>query len=157
MEIDKRYELAKRYDDLNREDKDFVDSMYSIAISLSEFHERFKLFRHLMAIPPTSTPAYNSGLAHRQLKNPQEGVEHMRVRLPLMMEEIGEHAKDLNTGSFDGAVEEMADVLFVVMGSLYTAGETADLMCEAVSSKNDNKIVKTHYVDESGKVARRES
>ncbi len=148
--------LVARHNALTKEDKAFVYSMYELAISLSEFHERFELFRHRLMIPPESVASHGEGLVHRPTMTVEEQVAHMVKRLPFLVEEIGEHAKELNGNNFELAIDEMIDVVYIAMGTLYTAGETSDAWCASVALKNDRKTLKTHYVSDTGKVVKRE-
>ena len=72
------------------------------------------------------------------------------------MEEVGEHAAELNRAELDLAAEEMADVAFVAMGTLMELNALGASACREVADKNDKKTLQTHMVEpSSGKLVRR--
>ena len=80
----------------------------------------------------------------------------LRSRLGFLAEELGEHAKGLNTGDARAAAEEMADVAFVALGTLLVLDAAGREACTAVAGKNDRKTGETHALDaSSGKLVRR--
>lgn len=118
--------------------EEFVAAMARIAESVYDFHSRFGL------------PMVGSGLS------PEQGLETLRMRLPYLVEEIGEHSKALNNDDLHDALLELADVAFVAAGSVLTAGSPALDACRDVALKNDAKTLDTHYLEKSsGKVLRR--
>ena len=118
--------------------EEFVAAMALIAESVYDFHSRFGI------------PMVGAGLS------PEKALEELRTRLPYLMEEVGEHAKALNNDDLDDALLELADVAFVVAGSVLNMGGLAAASCREVALKNDAKTAATHYLEESsGKVLRR--
>ena len=118
--------------------EEFVAAMALIAESVYDFHSRFGI---LMV---------GAGLS------PEKALEELRTRLPYLMEEVGEHARALNNDDLGDALLELADVAFVVAGSVLNMGGLAAASCREVALKNDAKTAATHYLEESsGKVLRR--
>ena len=109
-----------------------------MAESVYDFHQRF-------GVPPVGPGS-----------SPNESLAKLRERLPLLMEEIGEHAGELNRGNLDDAIIEMADVAFIVLGTLLVLDEAGKGASNSVSQKNNSKTADTHIrVDTSGKLVRR--
>ena len=72
------------------------------------------------------------------------------------MEEVGEHARELNVGALDDAAAEMADVAFVAIGTLLELDALGVSASRQVANKNDKKTPQTHFIEEaSGKLVRR--
>ena len=118
--------------------EEFVAAMALIAESVYDFHARFGI------------PMVGAGLSSGQ------ALEELRTRLPYLMEEVGEHARALNNDDLGDALLELADVAFVVAGSVLNMGGLAAASCREVALKNDAKTAATHYLEESsGKVLRR--
>jgi NTP pyrophosphatase (non-canonical NTP hydrolase) len=118
--------------------EEFVAAMALIAESVYDFHSRFGI------------PMVGAGLS------PEKALEELRTRLPYLMEEVGEHARALNNDDLGDALLELADVAFVVAGSVLNMGGLAAASCREVARKNDAKTAATHYLEESsGKVLRR--
>ena len=63
------------------------------------------------------------------------------TRLAFLMEETGEHARELNQASLDRAADEMADVAFVAMGTLLELDAIGANACCDVADKNDKKDI----------------
>ncbi len=117
---------------------EFISTISRIAGSVYDFHERFGV---PMTDPPTS---------------PEETLVTLRNRLAFLMEEVGEHAKELNKGNLEDAAIELADVAFVVLGTVLTLDVSGEKACLAVAQKNDSKTSETHAIEESsGKLVRR--
>lgn len=109
-----------------------------MAESVYDFHERF-------GVPPVDASSA-----------PEESLAKLRERLPLLMEEVGEHARELNRGNLDDAMTEMADVAFIVLGTLLVLDEGGRRASNSVSRKNNGKTADTHVrVDTSGKLVQR--
>ena len=118
--------------------EEFVAAMALIAESVYDFHSRFGI------------PMVGAGLSSEQ------ALEELRTRLPYLMEEVGEHARALNNDDLGDALLELADVAFVVAGSVLNMGGLAAASCREVARKNEAKTAATHYLEESsGKVLRR--
>lgn len=141
------------YMDLKPESRMFVDQITNLALSIASFHERFELFRHVLLLPPFihGNDAYRNGYTERGM------IEHLKSRVSLLVEETGEHAKALNHDSLYESFAELVDIAYIVLGSIYSAGEFADLVVEEVVEKNNEKTLESHHVNESGKVVRNEN
>ena len=118
---------------------DFISSIARIAASVYDFHERFDV--------PSDGRA-----------NSDDSLSVLRRRLPYLIEETGEHAKELNKGNLWDAALELADVTFVALGSVLMLNACGNEACHAVAAKNDAKTAETHVYDaSSGKLVRRVS
>ena len=74
----------------------------------------------------------------------------------LLDEEMGEVAKDINRGNDDAALEELADVVFVALGTLELARHEGIMALLNVAIKNDAKTNETHARNaRTGKIERR--
>ena len=117
---------------------EFISSIARIAGSVYDFHERFGV----------SGP---DGLAPTD-----DFVAVLRRRLPYLVEETGEHAKELNKGNLHDASLELADVTFVALGSILLMDASGKEACHAVAEKNDAKTHETHMFEKSsGKLVRK--
>jgi NTP pyrophosphatase (non-canonical NTP hydrolase) len=117
---------------------EFISTISRIAGSVYDFHERFGVS---MVDPQTS---------------PDDSLVTLRNRLSFLMEEVGEHAKELNKGNLEDGAIELADVAFVVLGTVLTLDVSGKQACLAVAKKNDSKTNETHQVEESsGKLVRK--
>ena len=118
--------------------EDFVAAVARLAESVYDFHARFDI------------PNLND-------KTPADDVfPRLCTRLAFLMEEVGEHAAELNRAELDLAAEEMADVAFVAMGTLMELNSLGASACRKVADKNDKKTLQTHMVEpSSGKLVRR--
>ena len=118
----------------------FVSAISRLAESVYDFHTRFDI------------PNLN---AKSNLNDP---FPRLCTRLAFLMEETGEHARELNQGVLDLAADEMADVAFVAMGTLLELDAIGANACHEVANKNDKKTLRTHMVEpSSGKLLRRTS
>ena len=121
---------------LSREE--FVSAISRLAESVYDFHTRFDI-QNLNANSAQEDP-----------------FPRLCTRLAFLMEETGEHARELNQGVLDLAAEEMADVAFVAMGTLLELDAIGASACHDVANKNDKKTLQTHMVESSsGKILRR--
>ncbi|MCH7786131.1 MAG: nucleoside triphosphate pyrophosphohydrolase family protein [Chloroflexi bacterium] len=117
---------------------EFISTISRIAGSVYDFHERF-------SVPMVDSPS-----------SPEESLVTLRNRLAFLMEEVGEHAKELNKGNLEDAAIELADVAFVVLGTVLTLDVSGEQACLVVARKNDSKTSETHAIEESsGKLVRR--
>ena len=115
-----------------------------MAGSVYDFHQRFGVAR-------IGRSAAEEGAS-------AEGLAALRSRLAFLIEETGEHARELNRGELGDASKEIADVAFVAMGTLLVLDEMGVDACRAVAGKNNAKTAETHVVDAtSGKLVRRVS
>lgn len=118
--------------------EDFVSAVSRLAESVYDFHTRFDI------------PIINAKTAEN------DAFPRLCTRLAFLMEETGEHARELNQGILDRAADEMADVAFVAMGTLLEMDALGALACHGVADKNDKKTLHTHMVEpSSGKLVRR--
>ena len=117
---------------------DFVSAVSRLAESVYDFHSRFDI------------PLINAKTAEDDV------FPRLCTRLAFLMEETGEHARELNQARLDRAADEMADVAFVAMGTLLEMDALGVQACNDVANKNDNKTLHTHRVEpSSGKLVRR--
>ncbi len=117
---------------------EFLSSISRLAASVYDFHERFR------RPDESESPSSN------------EYLDTLRSRLPLLMEEVGEHSKELNNANIDDASLELADIAFVAIGSMLALDKFGTGACHAVAIKNDAKTHRTHvYEESSGKLVRR--
>ena len=118
--------------------EDFVSAVSRLAESVYDFHSRFDI------------PTINAKVSESEV------FPRLCTRLAFLMEETGEHARELNQGALDRAADEMADVAFVAMGTLLEMNALGASACHDVANKNDNKTLRTHIVEpSSGKLVRR--
>ena len=123
---------------------EFVAALSEMARSVYDFHQRFD-------VPRIGRPTAEAGPS-------AVGLAALRSRLAFLIEETGEHAKELNRGELGDASKEIADVAFVAMGTLLVLDEMGVDACRAVAGKNNAKTAETHAVDAtSGKLVRRVS
>lgn len=86
----------------------------------------------------------------------EKSLDILRGRLPLLVEELGEFAQDINKGNLRDASLEMADVTFVAIGTMLALNTTGVQSSHAVAQKNDDKTLDTHMVEaSSGKLVRK--
>ena len=118
--------------------EEFVTAVSRLAESVYDFHTRFE-------IPNLNIKAHHD-----------DPFPRLCTRLAFLMEETGEHARELNQGVLDRAVDEMADVAFVAMGTLLEMDSLGAIACREVANKNDKKTLQTHMVEpSSGKLIKR--
>lgn len=83
---------------------------------------------------------------------------HHNDRLALLTEEFLEHARECNKGDEDRILEELADVIYVALGTLQLAGDKGSAALRAVALKNSRKTLETHETNPiTGKIQRKES
>ena len=118
--------------------EDFVSAVSRLAESVYDFHTRFDI------------PTINAKAAEDDI------FPRLCTRLAFLMEETGEHARELNQAALDRAADEMADVAFVAMGTLLEMDALGASACRDVANKNDKKTLHTHMFEpSSGKLVRR--
>ena len=118
--------------------EEFVAAVAEMAASVYDFHQRFDV------------PSIG------RLPQDPDGLSVLRSRLAFLIEETGEHAKELNRGELYDASIEMADVAFVAMGTLLVLDRMGTEAIRSVAAKNNAKTSETHHVDEtSGKLVRK--
>ncbi len=108
----------------------FIFHIRSLAQSVVEFHSRF-------------------GLQH------SDDLDNMKFRNQLLTEEVGEVAKALNHNDYSDAVRESVDVMYVALGTLLAHIPESFIHIAEVIEKNAQKNLKTHRLDQGGKVVRR--
>ena len=125
-------------DNISRQD--FLDSIRRIAGSVYDFHDRF-------GIPPISVNGSSDA-----------AFDRLRTRLAYLVEETGEHSRELNQSNLLDASQELADVAFVAMGTLLELDDMGSEACHVVAAKNDRKTRETHTFESgSGKVVKRQA
>ena len=118
--------------------QEFVAAVSRLAESVYDFHTRFAI------------------LNINEKSHSDDAFPRLCTRLAFLMEEVGEHARELNQSNLDRAADEMADVAFVAMGTLLELDLTGANACHSVADKNDRKTLHTHMVEpSSGKLVRR--
>lgn len=118
------------------EPNNFVRAQGLVSMALDSFHDRFGLPRLAM--------------------DDEALGEYLTTRLSFIMEELGEVAKEVNSGNMDAAIIEMADLLFVVEGTFHTMGLRGDQALFAVIRKNQAKDpTQYQYSTVNGKLIRR--
>ena len=117
---------------------EFTSSVSQMAGAVYDFHERFGL----SAVEARTAP--------------EEALAKLRTRLSLLIEEVGEHATELNRGNLNEAMAELADVAFVVLGTLLVLDESGRDASHQVTVKNNGKTAESHALSQSsGKLVRR--
>ena len=117
---------------------EFVAAVSRLAESVYDFHQRFDI------------PNINANTSN------DCAIPRLCARLAFLMEEVGEHARELNVGALDDAAAEMADVAFVAIGTLLELDALGIAASRQVANKNDKKTLQTHFIEEtSGKLVRR--
>ena len=110
-------------DNISRQE--FLDSINRIAGSVYDFHDRF-------GIPAISVNGSSDA-----------AFDRLRTRLAYLVEESGEHSRELNQGNLVDASVELADIAFVAMGTLLELDEMVARACRSVAIKNDRKTHET--------------
>lgn len=117
---------------------EFTAAVSRLAESVYDFHHRFDI------------PNINAN------KSADCAIPRLCARLAFLMEEVGEHARELNGGALDDAAAEMADVAFVAIGTLLELDALGVAASHQVANKNDKKTLRTHFIEEaSGKLVRK--
>ena len=110
----------------------FVEVASRLAESVYDFHVRFDA----------------SGI-HEEDEEAIMG--HVRNRVPILVEEVGEHCKAVNHNNLIEAAKEAADVAYVALGTLLTLGQYGGRYGHFVVEKNNKKTPETHHIGEAGK------
>ena len=111
--------------DLGIERDGFMEGVQAIANSVYSFHDRFDIDRIDTA-------------------DPDGTLEALRQRLSLLTEEAGEHARELNRGNVEEAIDEAVDIAYIALGTVLRLGAQGRDSCLAVAQKNDAKSASTH-------------
>ena len=115
---------------------EFIQAVSELAAEVWDFHDRWDVHGRL----------------------PESPAERMRVRRPLLQEELRELDAELEATDADALAEEATDVAFVAIGHLAALEELALDSIRTVVSKNAAKSHATHFIDDStGKITRRNS
>jgi hypothetical protein len=113
---------------------EFIKAVSELAAEVWDFHDRWAVHDRL----------------------PDSPAERMRVRRPLLQEEMRELDAELDADDTGALAEEATDVAFVAIGHLAALENLALESIRAVVCKNAAKTHATHYVDGlTGKITRR--
>lgn len=113
---------------------EFIKAVSDLAAEVWDFHDRWDVHDRL----------------------PDEPAERMKVRQPLLQEEMLELDAEVVSDDTDALAEEATDVAFVAIGHLAALENLALDSIRTVVAKNAAKTDATHYIDdESGKITRR--
>lgn len=83
-----------------------------------------------------------------------EGIDWQR--LSILVEEVGEYASCINRGNDEEKLEELADVVYVALGTLELSGEAGRKALLRVANKNNAKTHDTHeFNPETRKLVKR--
>ena len=107
--------------------KEFVGAAVRIAESIYDLHERFSL----------------SGM---KSVSDKEVIWDLLDRVPLLVEEYGEHVAEVRRADLPRAADEACDVVYVTLGTLLTLGRDVLSFVEVVAAKNDSKTYETHEI-----------
>ena len=113
---------------------EFIKAVSELAAEVWDFHDRWDVHDRLPDLP----------------------AERMRLRRPLLQEEIRELDAEFDSDDSDALAEEAADVAFVAIGHLAALEGLALDSIRTVVTKNAAKTDITHFVDNTtGKITRR--
>lgn len=113
----------------------YVRSQGLLTMAIEDFHDKFNLPRLTM--------------------DEQTMAEYLTTRLSVIMEELGEVAKEINRGNMEAAIIELGDLLFVVEGTFHTMGLRGDQGLFTVIRKNQAKDPEQYIYDAThGKLIR---
>ena len=114
---------------------EFLSAVTNLAAEVYDFHERWGVEERL----------------------PDSAIERIKIRQPLLREEMGELDNEIVTKDETALAEEATDVAFVAIGHLAALQELSLLAVETVVAKNAAKTDATHYINrETGKITRRD-
>ena len=113
---------------------EFIKAVSDLAAEVWDFHDRWDVHDRL----------------------PDTPVDRMRIRQPMLQEEMRELDAEFDTDNTDALAEEATDVAFVAIGHLAALENLAFESIKSVVSKNAAKTGNTHFIDSStGKITRR--
>lgn len=113
---------------------EFLSAVTNLAAEVYDFHERWGIEERL----------------------PDSAVERMRIRQPMLREEMRELDDEIVTQDEIALAEEATDVAFVAIGHLAALQELSLSAVETVVTKNAVKTDASHYINrETGKITRR--
>lgn len=110
---------------------------------MSNFSE---LVKHMVEEVEDFHMRFGIGADKGFLGNP-ELKKLIQARLNIMVEEVGEVAKDINRDLSGAAIDELADTLFVAIGTMELLSGDGLIAMESVIDKNRKKTVHTHRLD----------
>ena len=114
---------------------EFLSAVTNLAAEVYDFHERWGVEERL----------------------PDSAIERMRIRQPMLREEMRELDDEVVAQNEIALAEEATDVAFVAIGHLAALQELSLLAVETVVAKNAAKTDATHYINrETGKITRRD-
>jgi len=114
---------------------EFLSAVTNLAAEVYDFHERWGVEERL----------------------PDSAIERIKIRQPLLREEMGELDNEIVTKDETALAEEATDVAFVAIGHLAALQELSLVAVETVVAKNAAKTDATHYINrETGKITRRD-
>ena len=113
---------------------EFIKAVSDLAGEVWDFHDRWDVHDRL----------------------PDSPADRMKVRQPMLQEEMRELDEEFDRNDTDALAEEATDVAFVAIGHLAALEELALQSIKTVVAKNAAKSHATHYIDGStGKITRR--
>lgn len=113
---------------------EFLSAVTNLAAEVYDFHERWGVEERL----------------------PDSAVERMRIRQPMLREEMRELDDEVVTQDEIALAEEATDVAFVAIGHLAALQGLSLSAVEIVVTKNAAKTDASHYINrETGKITRR--
>lgn len=113
---------------------EFIKAVSDLAAEVWDFHDRWDVHDRL----------------------PDSPAERMRIRRPMLQEEMRELDAEFDSNNTNALAEEATDVAFVAIGHLAALEGLALESIRAVVAKNAAKTNSTHFVDTvSGKITRR--
>ena len=118
---------------------EFLDAVQKLAESVYDFHHRWNLIN--------------------KSKSPFESILERKNLLQEEIDELNQECLKLTSERSPKLLsEEAADVLYVAIGHLFVLNKTGILAAKTVSKKNNNKTIKTHYLDTTtNKVTRKKN
>ncbi len=118
----------------NTDRNEFITAIGELAAEVWDFHDRWGVEGRL----------------------PESVFERLRVRRPMLEEEMRELDAELDASDLDALGEEATDVAFVAIGHLAAIEELGIESARRVVHKNASKTDRTHYIDlTTGKITRR--
>jgi len=113
---------------------EFIRAVSDLAAEVYDFHERWGVEERL----------------------PESAIDRMRIRQPMLREEMRELDDEIVTKDEVALAEEATDVAFVAIGHLAALRELSLSSIETVIAKNAAKTDQSHYINkETGKITRR--
>ena len=113
---------------------EFIEIAGALAGSIYDFHLRFG----------------QSGM----LDVPDESdlIPVLKDRIPILVEEVGEHCRAVNKDHIADAASEAVDIAYVALGTILTLGDLSVFYSDRIIRKNNGKTLATHFVSGNGKV-----